>query len=282
MTDRAKRRFELCRSVRLTIECGVLIWGVSIDRDLPLKAVAGSAQPAPACTFKDRFFEEEVWAKVGERTCLRSHNPNGEAAEIEFMLSPSEPAHGQDLKWIQQNCEAFPTRAAAKDEDQSLLLLKASGGVEHGGGALLKLDSLGGRPLERFNDLFLTIGIDCELRRAEGLKIREKLVVIIQGETGRTPMYNNGNGKDHWSIGSIRFLGPGIAGHRVIGATDEKQRLVPIHLKMLAIDKEQGIRVRLEHLHVALREYAGIHGHVFGEQIPLEVAASEQLRDFRK
>ena len=71
-------------------------------------------------------------------------------------------------------------------------------------------------------------GIAYLIRRAEDLKIREKLVVVVQSEMGRTPTYNNGNGKDHWSIGSIMFLGPGIRGNRVIGATDEKQFAVPL------------------------------------------------------
>src|SRR5690606_30154366 len=46
----------------------------------------------------------------------------------------------------------------------------------------------------------LLAGIAYLLRRAEELKIREHLVVIAQSEMGRTPSYNNGNGKDHWSI----------------------------------------------------------------------------------
>ncbi len=125
-------------------------------------------------------------------------------------------------------------------------------------------------------------GIDHVIRRAEELKIREKLVVIIQSEMGRTPTYNNGNGKDHWSIGSIMFLGPGIAGNRVIGATDEKQLLVPINPKTLEIDKEQGIRVRPEHIHHALREYAGIQHHAFSKQFPLGVAVTDQLQEFWK
>ena len=50
-------------------------------------------------------------------------------------------------------------------------------------------------------------GIDALLRKAEDLQIREKLVVVIQSEMGRKPFYNKGNGKDHWSIGSIMFLG---------------------------------------------------------------------------
>src|SRR5215211_4383430 len=71
-------------------------------------------------------------------------------------------------------------------------------------------------------------GIAYLVRRAEELKIREKLVVVIQSEMGRTPDYNKGNGKDHWSIGSALFLGLGIKGNRVIGATDEKQFAVPL------------------------------------------------------
>ena len=54
--------------------------------------------------------------------------------------------------------------------------------------------------------------VDYLLQRAEELKIRDKLIVILQSEMGRTPTYNKGDGKDHWSIGSIMFLGPGIKG----------------------------------------------------------------------
>ena len=106
-------------------------------------------------------------------------------------------------------------------------------------------------------------GIAYLMRRAEELKIRDKLVVIVQSEMGRTPTYNNGNGKDHWSIGSIMFLGRGTKGNRVIGATDEKQFHVPVDPKSLICDKEKGIRVRPEHIHTALREFAGIADHAY-------------------
>ncbi len=123
-------------------------------------------------------------------------------------------------------------------------------------------------------------GIDFLLRRSEALQIREKMVVIIQSEMARTPTYNDGNGKDHWSIGSIMFTGPGISGNRVIGATDEQQQLVPINPQSLAVDKEKGVRIRPEHIHLALREYAGIEGHEFSKQLPLGVSDDERLRDF--
>jgi hypothetical protein len=121
-------------------------------------------------------------------------------------------------------------------------------------------------------------GIAYVLHRAEELQIRDKLVVIAQSEMGRTPTYNQGNGKDHWSIGSIMFLGPGIQGNRVIGATDEKQFAVPLDPKTLATAPENGIRVRPEHVHEALRQFAGISEHAFSTQFPLKVPASENLQ----
>jgi hypothetical protein len=123
-------------------------------------------------------------------------------------------------------------------------------------------------------------GIDYLASKAEELKIREKLVIVIQSEMGRTPNYNKGNGKDHWSVGSIMFMGAGIKGNRVIGATDDKQFLIPINPKSLATDKDKGIRVRPEHIHAALREFAGIAEHEFSRKFLLDVPADEQLENF--
>ncbi|MBL8817137.1 MAG: DUF1501 domain-containing protein [Planctomyces sp.] len=123
-------------------------------------------------------------------------------------------------------------------------------------------------------------GIDYLLRRAEDLKIREKLVVIIQSEMGRTPTYNNGNGKDHWSIGSIMFLGAGIEGNRVLGATDDEQMLVPLNPVTCELAPQDGIRIRPEHIHLAVRDHAGISGHAFCRQFPLSVPPDEHLKTF--
>lgn len=121
-------------------------------------------------------------------------------------------------------------------------------------------------------------GIRYLMRRAEELRIRDRLVVIVQSEMGRTPTYNNGNGKDHWSIGSIMFLGRGIRGNRMLGATDERQMLVPLNPRTLAVDRQNGIRVRPEHIHQALRELAGIADHAFSRRFPLGVAENERLQ----
>ncbi len=123
----------------------------------------------------------------------------------------------------------------------------------------------------------LLAGVDYFLKRAEELKIREQVVVVMQSEMGRTPTYNSGHGKDHWSIGSAMFLGRGIAGNRVVGATDDKQFLVPLDPKTLKTDAKAGIRVKPEHVHAALRALAGIETHAFAKQFPLEVPDAEHL-----
>ena len=123
-------------------------------------------------------------------------------------------------------------------------------------------------------------GIAYIVRRAGELKIREQLVVIVQSEMGRTPTYNSGNGKDHWSIGSAMFLGRGIKGNRVVGATDEKQFAVPLDTKTLKLDKDKGVRVRPEHIHESLRELAGIAEHPFAKKFPLGVTEKERLKLF--
>lgn len=123
----------------------------------------------------------------------------------------------------------------------------------------------------------LLAGIAYLIRRAEELKIRDKLVVIMQSEMGRTPTYNKQDGKDHWSIGSIMFIGPGIKGNRVIGATDEQQFHVPLNPQTLVTDKDKGIRVRPEHIHEALRQFAGIVDHPHSKKFPLGIAPGEPL-----
>jgi uncharacterized protein (DUF1501 family) len=124
----------------------------------------------------------------------------------------------------------------------------------------------------------LLAGIAYLLRRAEALGIRDKLVVIMQSEMGRTPNYNAGNGKDHWSIGSIMFIGPRMRGNRVIGATDENQFLLPVHPQTLARDQEGGIRLRPEHIHTALRQFSGIADHPLARKFPLGVPDREILQ----
>ena len=104
----------------------------------------------PGCLVEDRFFADEVWAKVGERTCLRCHNKNGDAAESSFLLFREGDVDGHDGACLKQNRDAFQAMAKQSEGEESRLLLKVIGELDHGGGQVLQPDSTGYRILKRF------------------------------------------------------------------------------------------------------------------------------------
>lgn len=131
------RQRMIISSLVLIVIAPVSLWGES---------PATPVLPA-VCSLGDRVFENEVWAKVGERTCLRCHNSTGDAAESGFLLSRRS---AKSPAWLQDNCNTFQKMALTLEGDQSRLLLKVTGGLDHGGGQVLKPDSTGYRILERY------------------------------------------------------------------------------------------------------------------------------------
>lgn len=109
-----------------------------------------SQLPAAECLVAQRWFEREVWAKVGERICWKCHNAAGEAAESSFVLAPhrrlGEAAAGE----LAENYRAFAAMARERGDGQSRLLQKVVGELDHGGGAVLERDSTAYRILESF------------------------------------------------------------------------------------------------------------------------------------
>jgi hypothetical protein len=103
---------------------------------------ASPQQSAPP----DAYFADEVWAKVGERTCLNCHTSRGEASDSDFILRDTE----LDPAALAANRDAFARMAAVRKDGTSKILLKVSGGMKHGGGVPLKADSTGYRILEGF------------------------------------------------------------------------------------------------------------------------------------
>jgi uncharacterized protein (DUF1501 family) len=70
----------------------------------------------------------------------------------------------------------------------------------------------------KFEELFRSV-----TALVSGLETRGLLddtVVLVFSEMGRTPKLNPALGKDHWPVTSCLALGGGIAGGRVLGATD--------------------------------------------------------------
>jgi uncharacterized protein (DUF1501 family) len=111
-------------------------------------------------------------------------------------------------------------------------------------------------------------GVDFLMSEAENAGIGDKVIVVLGSDFGRTPRYNGTNGKDHWSITSYMMMGPGIAGNRVIGATDPDHKPLTVNASTLAMDPS-GIRITPEHIHRALRGHAEIKDHEYAVRFPL-------------
>ena len=122
-------------------------------------------------------------------------------------------------------------------------------------------------------------GANFAMQEAERLGVADKVAVVMGSDFGRTPGYNNGNGKDHWPISSMMMMGPDIAGNRVVGGTDERHGLYtvdPVTLQATgSSDEEQGTRLSIAHVHRALRNLAGVPDEMkaayplAGEDLPI-------------
>lgn len=93
-------------------------------------------------------------------------------------------------------------------------------------------------------------------------------VVVVGSDFGRTPGYNSGNGKDHWSITSMMLWGKGIEGNRVVGETDDGHNPKKVDPKTLEAS-DTGVRITPGHVHRALRRLAGIDENEIAARFPI-------------
>lgn len=100
-------------------------------------------------------------------------------------------------------------------------------------------------------------GVDLLKQEAVKQGIADRVVFVIGSEFGRTPAYNAGNGKDHWSVSSMMFMGAGIRGGRVIGSSTHGHAAQKINATTLVKD-DAGIEITYGHINKALRKLAGI------------------------
>lgn len=114
----------------------------------------------------------------------------------------------------------------------------------------------------------LTEGVDFIMTEAERQGVADKVVVVVGSDFGRTPGYNSGRGKDHWSITSMMLMGPGIPGNRVIGSTDERHNPHKVNPQTLERD-DNGVRIKPGHIHRALRRLAGIQNDEIARTYPI-------------
>ncbi|WP_428775135.1 DUF1501 domain-containing protein [Vibrio sp.] len=87
--------------------------------------------------------------------------------------------------------------------------------------------------------------------------IADRTTIVMGSEFGRTPYYNSGQGKDHWSIGSMMVWSKSIAGNMVIGGTDNQVKALAVDPNTLELSPG-GIVLSPGHIHAAIRQKSGI------------------------
>jgi uncharacterized protein (DUF1501 family) len=121
----------------------------------------------------------------------------------------------------------------------------------------------------------LLAGVNYIMDEIQAQGLGGKVYVVVASDFGRSPKYNStgaNGGKDHWSITSMMAMGPGIKGNRVIGATnDADQKPFNIDPGSLATlnNAKDGVRVRPEHVHRALRNVATVSDSEVAKSFPL-------------
>jgi hypothetical protein len=130
----------------------VLIAGTGYSAIVRADEKPTPAPAAPACgRAVDNYFADEVWAKVGARTCLTCHVKGGDAEDSKFILQDPRKREGAARdEAMRQNREAFAKMARGKVKDKSRVLLKVVGELAHGGKDVLKEDSAEYRILADF------------------------------------------------------------------------------------------------------------------------------------
>jgi len=114
--------------------------------------LAGADRGKSAPLKPSAFFIDEVWGKVGELSCLKCHNFSGEAKDSGFILQETILLEDAKLQSTHvANFKAFAKMARKRKSDQqSRLLLKPIGELDHEGEQVLKPNSTGHRILEEF------------------------------------------------------------------------------------------------------------------------------------
>lgn len=137
-------------------------------------------------------------------------------------------------------------------------------------------------------------GVDALLEEIDNRGLRNRVVMLVGSDFGRTNHFNGDSGKDHWSIGSNIIIGPGpgntinvggiaksVVGGRVFGATSPDQRSLKVNPNT-GVPDPNGVVLTPAHIHQAFRRFAGIDGlpTVLQPQFSLDVNPGEEINLF--
>ncbi len=114
--------------------------------------------------------------------------------------------------------------------------------------------------------------VDESWQSIERMGLADRTIFYLTSELGRTPDYNPGHGKDHWSVTSAMVMGAGVEGNRLYGASthDQLPRLIDPETLDITDDDAVGVRLRPSHVHAELRHLLGITDSPLSRKYALE------------
>lgn len=218
-----------------------------------------------------RFQEERLQAQMGQENntprwqaklaeLQRAHAGSGDVNTLGSVLPAtldSKDLAGQSRGGIRE-LHMFLTLAAAG--------MTATGSFGTGG-----FDTHGNHDANHANALVNTTRLlDYLWTKAESMGIADRLIVHVTSDVGRTPEYNAGNGKDHWSLGSdIVMMKNAPWANRIAGISGpahEKRAINPDTLQL----SETGVQLQPRHVQSELRKLLGIDSHALAQRYALK------------
>lgn len=213
---------------------------------------------------------------VRDRQSLIRYKAARENRESLARLADLIPEEQDLMRWDEFDAGGMNFSSNLRQQMQSALLVFKSG---LGTAADL---SLGGfdshdenEPIQEALMMHLYQALDFFWDYAESLDLAHRILLVIGSDFGRTNFINDGNGKDHWPIGSYILMERGAAwGGRTLGVTDDLHFAMPVDPGNLRPDRG-GIVLTPAHIHKALREYLGLEG--FAQNLLISDAGIESL-----
>ena len=75
---------------------------------------------------------------------------------------------------------------------------------------------------ELFSELSRLMNVLSRTRAQSGRRLIEETTVVVYSEMGRTPLYYETGGRDHWPYTSVMLMGAGIRGGQSFGGFDDQ------------------------------------------------------------
>jgi len=206
---------------------------------------------------------EEVQAHLAEHRAARVERLRAQRdlPRLHDSLSLLEGARGgqNELRRLKENLPNLNLLRTAIGQQGAIALagyrsgLTAAANLSVGG-----FDTHGNHDVAQAGALDnLTRGVMELWAEVERLGLEDQVLLMVTSDFGRTPRYNEGNGKDHWPITSFLFMGGGVVGNRVVGASDERFGPLTFNPDTLALDPA-GVRLTPAHIHASLRARFGV------------------------